>query len=72
MSIEIQDIVENIGEVVSFPVVYTRINELITESDFSTAELSSLISQDPGLTIRLLQIANSPFYGLSREVEESS
>lgn len=72
MSIEIKDIVENIGDVVSFPVVYGRVNQLMAEPDFATAELASLISQDPGLTIRLLQIANSPFYGLSREVESIS
>lgn len=72
MSIEIKDIVETIGEVVSFPVVYARVNELMSEPDFSTSELSLLISQDPGLTIRLLQIANSPFYGLSREVDSIS
>lgn len=72
MSIEIKDIVENIGDVVSFPVVYGRVNQLMAEPDFATAELASLISQYPGLTIRLLQIANSPFYGLSREVESIS
>ena len=72
MGVTIEDIVDNIGELVSFPSVYTRLNELISTEEFTAEELAALISQDPSLTIRLLKIANSPFFGLSRKVESIS
>ncbi|NHW78178.1 HDOD domain-containing protein, partial [Escherichia coli] len=32
-------------------------------------DFSNIISADPSLAVRLLRIANSPFYGLSSKVE---
>ena len=41
----------------------------MVEDPNSTAEkIGELISQDPALTVRVLSIANSPFYGYSSEV----
>jgi putative nucleotidyltransferase with HDIG domain len=56
-------------ELVSFPEIYTRLHACIKEPDFSIYDVSKLIRNDPGLTTRLLRIANSPFYGLSQEVD---
>ena len=37
--------------------------------DSSFADFSNIISADPSLAVRLLRIANSPFYGLDSKVE---
>ncbi len=57
---------------VSLPQVSIRINEMVNSGNYKAADVGKLISQDPGLTVRLLKVANSPFYGLSKEVETVS
>jgi HD-like signal output (HDOD) protein len=37
-------------------------------ADTDLREVASLIGTDPGLTLRVLRVANSPYYGQSREV----
>jgi len=47
----------------SLPEIFTRVNELIDDPKSSAADIGKLISEDPGLTMRLLKIVNSAFYG---------
>jgi len=67
-----QELVKNIGELVSMPGVAVRINEMVDDEQYSAADIGKVISQDPGLTVRLLKIANSPMYGFSSEIETVS
>lgn len=39
-----------------------------TEGNQSLANLADKIAQDPSMVVRILRIANSPFYGMSREI----
>ena len=39
-----------------------------SDDEFDAHELAALVSQDPLLAARVLRLANSPFYGLSRQV----
>jgi len=50
------------------PAVAMRIVETITRGNFSSQELSDLISIDPALTVKVLSFANSPFYSLEEKV----
>lgn len=69
MSIELQALVKEAGTLISFPDVFLRVNELVNDPQSTTAAIANVIGQDPGLTVRLLKVANSPFYGSSRQVE---
>jgi HD-like signal output (HDOD) protein len=68
----IDEIIEQVDDIVSLPGVFIRINEMIEAQESTASEIGSVLSQDPGLTARLLRIANSPFYGLSKEVDSVS
>lgn len=69
MSIELHAIVKNAGTLISFPSVFLRVNEMVSDPKYTSADIAKVISQDPGLTVRLLKIANSPLYGSSRQVD---
>jgi HD-like signal output (HDOD) protein len=72
MPASINDIISQVDDLVSLPGVFIRINEMIESQESTAAEIGAVLSQDPGLTARLLRIANSPFYGLSKEVDSVS
>ena len=46
-----------------------RVNQLINQADARTEELAQAILCDPGLSARLLRLANSACYGARRRVE---
>ncbi|MCG5500750.1 HDOD domain-containing protein [Ectothiorhodospira lacustris] len=72
MSLSIEQLVEESTGLVSLPAVAVRLNAMVNDPDSTAADIGRLISQDPALTIRLLQLANSPFFGLSHRVETIS
>jgi putative nucleotidyltransferase with HDIG domain len=54
------------------PPVYRKLHEAMQDPDSSFEDFSNIISADPSLAVRLLRIANSPFYGLGSKVETIS
>ena len=67
-NIELKSLVEDIQGLVSLPEVAIKISAMVDDPNCSVEEIGKLISQDPALTMRVLAIANSPFYGLSSEI----
>lgn len=59
--------IENIP---SIPKVYTELVEKLKDDDTSTRDVGNIIIKDPALAVRLLQIVNSPFYGLPMPVAD--
>lgn len=53
----------------SLSVIVTRLLTLLQNSDITMAALTEEISKDQGLTVRILRIANSPFYGMSSRID---
>jgi putative nucleotidyltransferase with HDIG domain len=51
------------------PFIYKKLQEVLNDSNSSFKDITKVIDVDPGLTIRLLKIVNSPFYGLSSSVD---
>jgi HD-like signal output (HDOD) protein len=51
------------------PPVYHKLHQAMQDPDASFNDFSNIISADPSLAVRLLRIANSPFYGLGSKVE---
>lgn len=59
-------------QVASLPIIYSRINEAVNNPRSSTADISTIISDDPGLTSRLLKLVNSAFYGFPSKIDTIS
>lgn len=53
----------------TLPEVALKVREAVNSGKASDAELANLISDDPGLAARLLQVANSPMYRARQKVE---
>jgi diguanylate cyclase (GGDEF)-like protein len=51
------------------PVVAIRILQVVRDKETSFNSLSKIISSDPALTLKVLSIANSSFYGLPYKVD---
>jgi HD-like signal output (HDOD) protein len=56
------------SEIRPFPAAVARLMAALQESDHTSASLARIIERDPALAMRLLRMANSPIYGLSKEV----
>ncbi len=59
-------------DIVSLPMVYSHIVELINQPNTSAHQLGRVISKDASLTVRLLRLVNSPFYGFSGKIDSVS
>lgn len=59
----IDSIVNQTQTVYSLPLIYDRLNEKINHPRSSLADIGLIISEDQGLTVRLLKLANSPLFG---------
>jgi HD-like signal output (HDOD) protein len=53
----------------TLPTVAFRVMEITADPDSSAHDLMNVISPDVSLTTKILKIANSPFYGLTRNVD---
>ncbi len=53
----------------SLSAVVTRLLTLLQDNDITMAVLTAEMSKDQGLTVRVLRIANSPFYGMSSRID---
>ncbi|WP_421621083.1 sensor domain-containing diguanylate cyclase [Alkalilimnicola ehrlichii] len=52
----------------TLPAAAMRLVELGNQPDVGTADLAEVIGKDPALSVRILKVANSPFYARRREV----
>lgn len=64
-----QELVAHIEALTSLPSVYTRIREVLDTPDGSMADVAGVISADPALTARLLQVVNSALYGYRGKID---
>ncbi len=58
----------NSEELPTMPSIAHRLIEMLCRREMETEEIYELISQDPALTLKVLQICNSALYGFSSEV----
>lgn len=66
------ELVSGAVRLVSLPEVCIRVNQMLDDPNVSVNELGRVLSQDTGLTARLLKIVNSSFYGFPSRVETVS
>jgi len=61
-------VLEGVKGISTPPTILREILDLINDQDVSNKDLSNIILKDPSLTERLLRVANSSYYGVSRDV----
>ena len=62
-------LVDETSTVYSLPLFYERLNETINHPRSSIDDISKIITEDQGLTARLLRLANSPMFGCYASVD---
>ena len=56
----------------SLPSLYFRINQAVSSPDTALEEVGKIISSDPGMTAKILQLGNSAFFGIARQIANPS
>jgi putative nucleotidyltransferase with HDIG domain len=68
----INDVIKGVDGLVTLPHVFLRINQLVEDPDSSMNDIAKAVSQDPSFTLRLLRVANSPFFGFQSTIDTVS
>ncbi|MBX3235787.1 MAG: HDOD domain-containing protein [Nitrospiraceae bacterium] len=63
-----QELVESCDCLVSLPEIYLRVREVVDNPDSSMNDLAKVLALDPAITARILQVVNSPLYGLPKKI----
>ncbi|MBW2186915.1 MAG: hypothetical protein BA874_02800 [Desulfuromonadales bacterium C00003068] len=62
------EIVSEVGDLPPMPIVAVKVLELLQDPDTSIKQLATTISLDAAVSARMLKIANSSMYGVSRQI----
>ena len=65
---EIVALVNSLESLPSLPKMYFDLIELLHNPDSSIIDIADLIAQDPAISVKTLQLVNSAFFGLPRQV----
>jgi putative nucleotidyltransferase with HDIG domain len=66
---KIKQIIGNIRNLPTPPIVFEQIQKVINDPDTSVGDIAGILSEDPAMSIKVLKLTNSAFYGLSREID---
>ena len=61
-------LLENLQSLPTLPEVAMKVLQMTANPDVDLQKLETLLSNDPSLTAKILRVANSSYYGLSRQV----
>lgn len=65
-------IIRGEAQLASLPDVYTRIVEVLNSPRTSSALIANIVSKDTSLSVRLLRLVNSAFYGFPSKIDSIS
>ena len=68
---EVRKLVTRINALPSLPDIYIRLVALMRDDDASIQDVAELIAEDVGMTAKVLQLVNSPFFGLATHVSDA-
>jgi HD-like signal output (HDOD) protein len=69
---EIRKIVGSVGELPSLSSTYTSLMQAVNAPDTSISRVAEIIQKDVAMSAKVLQLANSAFFGLAKEVTSLS
>jgi len=72
MSIQLASLISDNLKIFSLPSIFLRLNNAVNDLRSSVTDIGNIISEDQGLTARILKLANSPLYGFPSKIETIS
>ncbi len=65
----VKQVVSNIRNLPTPPIVFHQIQKVMSDPKVSAVRVASVLAEDPAMSVKVLKLTNSAFYGLSREVD---
>ncbi len=72
MAKTLNDILEKLDSIPTPSFVVSKVMELVSQPGVSASELTEVIEKDPNLTVRVMKLANSAYYGLPQKISTLS
>lgn len=66
----LKQLISGLRNLPSVPSVYLRLMEVLRSLDVSPKEVAEVVSQDIGMTAKVLQMANSALFGIQRQITD--
>lgn len=63
------ELVQSCTSVFTLPEIYSRVRDVVDDSNSAMEGLANAFKLDPALSVRLLRIANSPQYGAPKQID---
>ncbi len=69
-SLKLKQLVARLNTLPSLPILYNQLLDEIYQPDASINKIGQIIAQDIGMTAKILQLVNSAFFGLRRQISD--
>jgi len=66
---KVKQVVSNIRNLPTPPIVFHQIQKVINDPKVSAGQIAKILQEDPAMSVKVLKLTNSAFYGLKREIE---
>ncbi|MDH3892641.1 MAG: HDOD domain-containing protein [candidate division Zixibacteria bacterium] len=66
---KVKQVISNIRNLPTPPIVFHQIQKVISDPNSSAGQVASVLAEDPAMSVKVLKLTNSAFYGLAREIE---
>lgn len=66
---EIKQALQDVTELISLPEVYLKVRRLMDDPASEIYDFAEVINVDPNLSVRVLKVVNSAYYGFSKPIE---
>lgn len=68
----LKDQLQKVTELISLPEIYLKFNRLMDDTTADNEDFAQVVQMDPNLSAKLLQVANSAYFGFSGEIKSVS
>lgn len=65
---EIKRVIGGIKRLPSLPAIYEKLNQALMSGHANANDISEILEQDPAMAAKVLQLVNSAFFGLERQI----
>ena len=66
---KVKQVVSNVRNLPTPPIVFHQIQKVINDPNASAGHIAAVLAEDPAMSVKVLKLTNSAFYGLTREIE---
>jgi len=65
---KVKRVISNIRNLPTPPIVFHQIQKVINDPNSSAGQVAAVLAEDPAMSVKVLKLTNSAFYGLAREI----